>query len=233
VPADAYSVGVAISRNTDLINQNTADIATNTERINDNAERINQNTADIASNLHLIASESQSIAGLSAQVTENSAFIEQIRSNFVEKSIMLADNDSVPFIDSDDEVFVSKAFLPITDDTLTLNGIPADAEAVGNAFNATNQAIGENADRISAHQTALSRIDYLLESWSDNFTQAEVAMADSDGDYLLDNDDEELLSGGIRMVTDDTLTVSGVPADAYAVGQALQAIRELIATYHP
>lgn len=226
VPADAYSVGVAISRNTDLINQNTADIATNTERIS-------QNTADIASNRHAIESERQSFNGLSAQVTENSAFIEQIRSNFVEKSIMLDDNDSVPFIDIDDEGFVSKAFLPITDDTLTLNGIPADAEAVGNAFNATNQAIGENADRISAHQTALSRIDYLLESWSDNFTQAEVAMADSDGDYLLDNDDEELLSGGIRMVTDDTLTVSGVPADAYAVGQALKAIRDLIATYHP
>jgi hypothetical protein len=29
------------------------------------------------------------------------------------------------------------------------------------------------------------------------------------------------------------LTMEGMPADAYAVGQALQAIRDLIATYHP
>ena len=138
----------------------------------------------------------------------------------------LYDNNGEPIVDNDDTGFGGKMYMPITDDTLTLNGIPADAEAVGRELSITNGFV-------SAHQTALSRIDCLLESWSDNFTQAEVAMADSDGDYLLDNDDEELLSGGIRMVTDNTLTVTGVPADAYAVGQALQSIRDLIATYHP
>jgi hypothetical protein len=123
----------------------------------------------------------------------------------------ITDNDGVPFC--------GQMYMPITDRTLTLQGIHADSYSVGEA--------------LSNQQKLLNGLDVIVQSWQDNFVQRVVPIADSDGNYILDNDNEELLNYAERLNTDSSLTMEGMPADAYAVGQALQAIRDLIATYHP
>jgi hypothetical protein len=152
---------------------------------------------------------------IDGDITSINEWIELHNGAFSLYSIGLLDNDGSLITDNDGIMFGSKAYLPITDPSLTQEGMPADAYAVG------------------VQVEKLTRLDAIIESWQDNFVQNIVPMVDNDGNLVLDNDGEELTNGKVQLITDDTLTFSGVPADAYAVGIALQEIRDLIASYHP
>lgn len=152
---------------------------------------------------------------VSNEINDIDEWIDQHNGAFSLYSIGLLDNDGNAIVDNDGEGFGSKAYLPITDPSLTQEGVPADAYSVG-------LQVGK-----------LARLDAIIESWRDNFVTTLAPITDNDGNPVLDNDGEELTNGKAQLITDDTLTFSGVPADAYAVGIALQEIRGLIASYHP
>jgi hypothetical protein len=159
-------------------------------------------------------------------IEELDAIVDDWEGNFVEADVAITDNDNVPILDNDGYEFLTKSIRLLTDSTLTEENVPADSFAVGQALDGYSRALNSQAQ-------ALKRVDEILEEWQDNFVQIAVAIADSDGGFILDNDGGELLTDAMGLETDSTLTMEGVPADAYAVGQALQAIRDLIKTYHP
>ena len=152
-------------------------------------------------------------------INELNKFVDSIDENFTFGNVYISDNNHEPLLDNDGVELLGMARMIVTDDTLTLQGIPADSYSVGEA--------------LSNQQKLLNGLDVIVQSWQDNFVQRVAAITDSDGNYILDNDNEELLNYAERLNTDSSLTMEGMPADAYAVGQALQAIRVLIATYHP
>jgi hypothetical protein len=152
---------------------------------------------------------------LDGDILSINEWIELHNSAFSLYAVGIFDNDGTAILDNDDVWFGSESYLPITDPSLSQEGVPADAYAVG------------------VQVEKLNRLDALIESWQDNFVTTVAPVTDNDGNPVLDNDDEELTNGKIQLLTDETLTLQGVPADAYAVGVALQEIRDLIASYHP
>lgn len=206
VPADAGAVGTALSKNKQELQQDIADlsqdVATNTQSI-----------ADLSTNVNA------RINNNAIAIDKLNSFVDSIDENFTFGNVCISDNNHEPLLDNDGVELLGMARMIVTDDTLTLQGIPADSYSVGTA--------------LSNQQKLLNGLDVIVQSWQDNFVQRVVPIADSDGNYILDNDNEELLNYAERLNTDSSLTMEGMPADAYAVGQALQAIRDLIATYHP
>jgi hypothetical protein len=206
VPADAGAVGTALSKNKQELQQDIADlsqdVATNTQSI-----------ADLSTNVNA------RINNNAIAIDKLNSFVDSIDENFTFGDVCISDNNHEPLLDNDGVELLGMARMIVTDDTLTLQGIPADSYSVGEA--------------LSNQQKLLNGLDVIVQSWQDNFVQRVVAITDSDGNYILDNDNEELLNYAERLNTDSSLTMEGMPADAYAVGQALQAIRGLIATYHP
>ena len=195
VPADAGAVGTALEKNRQESEQ----------AIDEVLQVVHKNRKAIDDNLFAI--------------NELNKFVDSIDENFTFGDVCISDNNHEPLLDNDGVELLGMARMIVTDDTLTLQGIPADSYSVGEA--------------LSNQQKLLNGLDVIVQSWQDNFVQRVVPIADSDGNYILDNDNEELLNYAERLNTDSSLTMEGMPADAYAVGQALQAIRDLIATYHP
>jgi hypothetical protein len=195
VPADAGAVGTALEKNRQESEQ----------AIDEVLQVVHKNKKAIDDNLFAI--------------NELNKFVDSIDENFTFGNVCISDNNHEPLLDNDGVELLGIARMIVTDDTLTLQGIPADSYSVGEA--------------LSNQQKLLNGLDVIVQSWQDNFVQRVVPIADSDGNYILDNDNEELLNYAERLNTDSSLTMEGMPADAYAVGQALQAIRDLIATYHP
>jgi hypothetical protein len=195
VPADAGAVGTALEKNRQESEQ----------AIDEVLQVVHKNRKAIDDNLFAI--------------NELNKFVDSIDENFTFGDVCISDNNHEPLLDNDGVELLGIARMIVTDDTLTLQGIPADSYSVGEA--------------LSNQQKLLNGLDVIVQSWQDNFVQRVVPIADSDGNYILDNDNEELLNYAERLNTDSSLTMEGMPADAYAVGQALQAIRDLIATYHP
>lgn len=220
VPADSYTVGIELDKNKQALDQAIDVVSQDIEN--------NRNSIVILS--HNVATNTQSIADLStnvnARINNNAiaidklnSFVDSIDENFTFGNVYISDNNHEPLLDNDGVELLGMARMIVTDDTLTLQGIPADSYSVGEA--------------LSNQQKLLNGLDVIVQSWQDNFVQRVAAITDSDGNYILDNDNEELLNYAERLNTDSSLTMEGMPADAYAVGQALQAIRALIATYHP
>jgi hypothetical protein len=195
VPADAGAVGTALEKNRQESEQ----------AIDEVLQVVHKNRKAIDDNLFAI--------------NELNKFVDSIDENFTFGDVCISDNNHEPLLDNDGVELLGIARMIVTDDTLTLQGIPADSYSVGEA--------------LSNQQKLLNGLDVIVQSWQDNFVQRVVPIADSDGNYILDNDNEELLNYAERLNTDSSLTMEGMPADSYAVGQALQAIRDLIATYHP
>lgn len=195
VPADAGAVGTALEKNRQESEQ----------AIDEVLQVVHKNSKAIDDNLFAI--------------NELNKFVDSIDENFTFGNVYISDNNHEPLLDNDGVELLGMARMIVTDDTLTLQGIPADSYSVGEA--------------LSNQQKLLNGLDVIVQSWQDNFVQRVAAITDSDGNYILDNDNEELLNYAERLNTDSSLTMEGMPADAYAVGQALQAIRDLIATYHP
>lgn len=195
VPADAGAVGTALEKNRQESEQ----------AIDEVLQVVHKNSKAIDDNLFAI--------------NELNKFVDSIDENFTFGNVCISDNNHESLLDNDGVELLGIARMIVTDDTLTLQGIPADSYSVGEA--------------LSNQQKLLNGLDVIVQSWQDNFVQRVVPIADSDGNYILDNDNEELLNYAERLNTDSSLTMEGMPADAYAVGQALQAIRDLIATYHP
>ena len=195
VPADAGAVGTALEKNRQESEQ----------AIDEVLQVVHKNRKAIDDNLFAI--------------NDLNKFVDSIDENFTFGDVCISYNNHEPLLDNDGVELLGIARMIVTDDTLTLQGIPADSYSVGEA--------------LSNQQKLLNGLDVIVQSWQDNFVQRVVPIADSDGNYILDNDNEELLNYAERLNTDSSLTMEGMPADAYAVGQALQAIRDLIATYHP
>ncbi len=145
----------------------------------------------------------------------NAKFDTAFESITIKGSVRITAQNGVTISCENEDTILAFAMLIATDSTLKKEGIPADSKAVGNAIEKIYSTITSNNEEINHEINSLTAISEITITSEDN--------------YQILTEERAAIIGNIKAIkTDKTLTLSNVPADSGAVGDAIAELHDKV-----